>query len=316
MDTRTLLDWTTQGALPPQHLEQALQLAKARPDQTQTRFFLDRLLLISSVLCACSAVIFFFAYNWDAMSRLHKFTLAQVVLVLPLLALLRYPLQHWLAQSAMFASSLLLGAWLALIGQTYQTGADTYELFLLWAVLLIPWAWLARSLAIASLIVLLMNLSAVLAFATYAQLSIDLRYELLFGMNLLFWLPLAKISWSTSNKFWLFANASLVGWLLVLATIWSLNGIHQLYGWDKPSHWLGTLVWLGWMSSLFIVYAKFSFQRQILTLWLTCLPLWLMGLMFKIIPNQDYFLWFLLQGGLVMAIAIGGFHWLKPREAA
>src|SRR5690554_4286161 len=128
MDTRTLQGWVAAGALPPQHLEQVLELAAARPDRMRTLRFLDRLLLIAAVLCACSAVVFFFAYNWDAMGRLHKLAQAQVVLALPLLMLLKYPLQHWLAQSALFASSLLLGAWLALIGQTYQTGADASDL--------------------------------------------------------------------------------------------------------------------------------------------------------------------------------------------
>jgi uncharacterized membrane protein len=46
--------------------------------------------------------------------------------------------------AALLAASLAIGALLALIGQTYQTGADTYELFTVWAVLILPWVLLAR----------------------------------------------------------------------------------------------------------------------------------------------------------------------------
>jgi uncharacterized membrane-anchored protein/uncharacterized membrane protein len=42
-------------------------------------------------------------------------------------------------------AGVLLGALLALVGQTYQTGADTWELFGWWALLLLPWALAARS---------------------------------------------------------------------------------------------------------------------------------------------------------------------------
>ena len=39
---------------------------------------------------------------------------------------------------------LLTGALLALTGQVYQTGADTYELFGWWAVLILPWVLVGR----------------------------------------------------------------------------------------------------------------------------------------------------------------------------
>ena len=39
------------------------------------------------------------------------------------------------------------GAVLALVGQTYQTGADVWELFAAWAALMLPFAWLSRSTA-------------------------------------------------------------------------------------------------------------------------------------------------------------------------
>lgn len=77
MSSRTLLQWVAAGVLPAEGLGQALELTDARPTAQLSLRLLDRLLLIAAVLCACSGVVFFFAYNWDAMTRLHKFALAE-----------------------------------------------------------------------------------------------------------------------------------------------------------------------------------------------------------------------------------------------
>ena len=42
-------------------------------------------------------------------------------------------------KAALLAASLFVGALLALIGQIYQTGADTFEMFAAWAALILPW---------------------------------------------------------------------------------------------------------------------------------------------------------------------------------
>jgi len=55
---------------------------------------------------------------------------------------------------------MLTGALLALFGQTYQTGADVYELFLGWALLTLPWVAACRFSPCWGLWLLLTNLSA------------------------------------------------------------------------------------------------------------------------------------------------------------
>lgn len=313
MDSRTLLNWVAAGVLSPQHLEQALEVAQTRPDRARTLVFLDRLLLIGALLSACSGVIFFFAYNWDALSRLQRFALAQVLLALPLLVLLRYPLQHWIAQSGVFASALLLGALLALVGQTYQTGADAFELFLLWGLLLVPWAVLGRNLAVAGLIMLLLNVALVLACQTFTQLSPDLRFALLLGMNLLFWLPLARLAWQDGRPLWHLANTLLVLVLLVIATGWALLAVFDSGVRTHP--WLGHLVWLLLLALLLVLYAWRSFQRPLLVLLLLAL---LVRLSFWVISrgaDASVFVAFFLQGVLVLLVALGGYAWLKPKGA-
>lgn len=158
-----ILDWVASGHLDAQKIEQALTVTDSVPSASANLRFLSHVVLAFAVLLLCSGVIFFFAYNWDDLSRYGKFAIAEGALILSLLPLLRVNLQQPVGQAALFAASLLVGALLALLGQTYQSGADTYQLFLLWAVLITPWVLLARIPALWLLLLALLNLSLLLA---------------------------------------------------------------------------------------------------------------------------------------------------------
>lgn len=158
-----ILDWTASGHLQADKLEQALMVTNSMPSAAENLRFLSRVVLAFAVLLLCSGVIFFFAYNWDDLSRYSKFAIAQGALLVSLLPLVRVNLQQPAGQAAMFAASVLVGALLALVGQTYQSGADPYQLFLVWALLISPWVVLARMPALWLLLLILLNVSMVLA---------------------------------------------------------------------------------------------------------------------------------------------------------
>lgn len=308
MSTQTLRRWVTEGRLQPEQLPQALQVTGIAPDAERTRWFLDRLLLIAAMLCACSAVIFFFAYNWDAMGRLHKFVLAQWLLVLSCLPMLRYPLRHWLSQTSLFAAALLLGAWLALIGQTYQTGADPYELFLVWGLLLLPWLLLARSRALAVLVVVLFNLAALLALSTFGHWHVDAQFGLLVALNLLFWALAGWQEWHGHSRFWKIANAAMLCWLLMIVTAWAAL---SLLDWaEKFTGWTANLVWLALLLVALVLYGWLRPQRALQLLCVLSATAWLMVLGGRLLPGT--WLFFLGQGGFVLVVTLAVYHWLKP----
>ncbi|MDH0865660.1 DUF2157 domain-containing protein [Mitsuaria sp. GD03876] len=87
-------------------------------------------------------LILWVAANWDDFGRALRFGLLEAVLAVALVAAAL--LAAWRAPLAL-AGFLTLGGLLAYFGQTYQTGADTYQLFALWAALGLPVAWAARS---------------------------------------------------------------------------------------------------------------------------------------------------------------------------
>lgn len=131
------------------------------------RKFLAKSTLWLGVLLLGSAAVCWVAANWPDMTKMQRFGGAQVFLAVCALAAawlgLRLRATPGVRRSipgALLAlAGLLLGALLALLGQTYQTGADTWELFGWWAALLLPWALAASSQAVWLLWVLVLNLA-------------------------------------------------------------------------------------------------------------------------------------------------------------
>jgi uncharacterized membrane protein len=88
---------------------------------------------------------FFFAYNWDGLEPLAKFAIVQAALVLCLIGALAAGLDRRPGQALLIGASALTGILLAVTGQVYQTGADAYELFATWALLMSPWVLISAS---------------------------------------------------------------------------------------------------------------------------------------------------------------------------
>lgn len=134
------------------------------------RQFLARSTLWLGVLLLGSAAICWVAANWQDMTKVQRFAGTQGLLSITALAAAWLGLRlrgtpgvrRSIPGALLALAGLLLGALLALLGQTYQTGADTWELFAWWAALLLPWALAASSQAVWLLWVLVLNVAAAL----------------------------------------------------------------------------------------------------------------------------------------------------------
>ena len=131
------------GVLPAQALEQALALAVASPPRPWWGRFVSTTLLGMGSLLVLSGVISFFAFNWAALHRYGKFGLLMAAIAAAAIAAWRLS-ERPAGQFALLFAAVLPGPLLAVYGQAYQTGADPYELFLGWGVLILPWVVLAR----------------------------------------------------------------------------------------------------------------------------------------------------------------------------
>lgn len=137
-------------------VEALLELAEARPSRAEGLRFLGTCLRIAGVLSLAAGLVFFVAANWSRFAVFGRFALVELVLVAcGVLAFVRPP-PSTLGRGAAFLAFIATGALLALFGQTYQTGADIYELFLTWALLGLPLAIAAQwSVATAAWVVVL-----------------------------------------------------------------------------------------------------------------------------------------------------------------
>lgn len=87
-------------------------------------------------------LIFWIAANWETLGRFGRFAVLQGAIVVMGVAALARP--AWRAPLALVVL-LATGALFAYFGQTYQTGADPWQLFALWAALTLPLALALRS---------------------------------------------------------------------------------------------------------------------------------------------------------------------------
>ena len=158
--------WTAQQKLPPQQLNQALKLANVTPTPQHWFSFLDKLLLANGGGLLLIGVMFFFAFNWQEITRFHKFALIEC-LVIASLAGYAYYFHKASAKFFVLAASVFVGVLLAFYGQTYQTGADTWQLFFMWALLITPWAMLSQLASLWLLWLLLVNLSLFLYYSVF-----------------------------------------------------------------------------------------------------------------------------------------------------
>jgi len=130
------------GLVPARHYLSAIDAV--RDEAFWARWGLHALLALGAGQFL-AGLIFFFAYNWNELSSITKFAIVESALAIALAGALLVGLNRGFGQVLLIAASVLTGVLLAVIGQIYQTGADAYELFVAWAVLILPWAVVSRS---------------------------------------------------------------------------------------------------------------------------------------------------------------------------
>jgi hypothetical protein len=125
-------------SLDVQRTQAMLDLAAARPSRAEGLRFLALCLRIAGVLSLAAGLVFFVAANWSRLSVFGRFALIEGVLLACVVIAFLKPPPSFVGRGAVFLAFIATGALLALFGQTYQTGADVYELFLGWALLGLP----------------------------------------------------------------------------------------------------------------------------------------------------------------------------------
>lgn len=244
---QTLLDWVRRGSLAPERLPAALALLDLPPSAQRWQWLFDRLLLWLGSLCLGAGLVFFVAFNWQELGRLSRLALLELPLLAMLVLLWKRPMTGGARQALLLAVALNIGALLALVGQTYQTGADPWQLFATWALLLTPLAALGTSPLLWTLCWLLGQLALVLYwrlglfdfFFAFDEEALGWSLSL---FNLALWGALipAPARWGLMPS-WLAGLAAGLG--ITLLTLLAL--------FDAASPWVWPL-WLGWLAAAYL----------------------------------------------------------------
>ncbi len=163
-DYSTLLELARRLKLAPAAWRRTLAIAGLTPTPAGWQHHIDHFLLALGSLLILAGVAAFFAWNWAELGRLAKFGLIEGGLLITALLAWRFGFDSPGGRVALLATGFLIGVLLALFGQTYQTGADPYGLFLTWAALTLPLALIGRQAGLWILFQLLLNLTLILYY--------------------------------------------------------------------------------------------------------------------------------------------------------
>jgi uncharacterized membrane protein len=164
LNQRSLLEMAQHLKLTEPAYQRAMILAGLTPSRNDWLLYIDRFLLALGALLVVTGIAAFFAWNWSELGRFTKFALIQTGMVSAVILTWRFSLDSLIGRTGLLAAAFLTGIILALFGQTYQTGADPYSLFLTWALLILPWVLIGRQVGLWILLQLLLNLTLVLYY--------------------------------------------------------------------------------------------------------------------------------------------------------
>lgn len=144
---RTIEQLLKRGILPITNADAAATHLAVYPSKRSWLFFFDKALLIIGIVALVLSLVFFVAFNWQHMGKMGKFALVEAGLVVSMVLYVALSFRRRLRlirQLLLLIASVITGSLLALFGQVYQTGVDTWQLFFGWAVLITPWVVIAR----------------------------------------------------------------------------------------------------------------------------------------------------------------------------
>ena len=143
MDLRlALYALTAQHALDATRSQKLIDIAGLNREPARLAYWLPRGVAVLGAALGGFGVILWIAANWDTLGRFGRFGLLQTLFLVMCVGAMFKPS----ARTPLGLLALLtIGGLFAYFGQTYQTGADPWQLFAVWAVLALPLALSVRS---------------------------------------------------------------------------------------------------------------------------------------------------------------------------
>ena len=129
-------------ALDAQQTRQLQEVAGFQREPARLAYWLPRGVAVLGAALLGMGLICWVAANWEDFGRMGRFALLQGMFAAACVGAFAVPKAR---VPLLLLALLAIGGLFAYFGQTYQTGADPWQLFALWAVLALPLCFVARS---------------------------------------------------------------------------------------------------------------------------------------------------------------------------
>ena len=106
--------------------------------------WVSRLLLIVGAVLILSGIVYLFAFNWAKVTPAVKLYSIQFGIISCLIGACCYSLRCLSGRALLLSASVLVGVFMAVFGQIYQTGADAWQLFMMWSLLTFGWTLMSN----------------------------------------------------------------------------------------------------------------------------------------------------------------------------
>jgi len=242
-----------------QLLEEAFEDSKIHPDKEKWSFYLEKFTLSLGIAFLLFGLMFFLAYNWTDLHKFAKLGIVQgVLLILGAFLFFRKKLD-FTAQLLLTGVVFMIGISFAVFGQIYQTGADAYDLFLVWTLAAIPFTVISRFPALWLIFLILANITLhfwqeqVLGYTQWD--SAILGFFLLNLIATVVWeLGILKLKWSYTSRWFPRAAILVAGfYLTLLICIGVSRGSYTENRWYYP---VAYMVGLVFYPSVVYIYLK------------------------------------------------------------
>ncbi len=269
--------------------------------------YASRLLLLVGSALVLAAVIFFFAYNWDGLGRWQKMGILQVSVILSLAAGQYVGFGRLVGQLFLFAASILIGVSLAVFGQIYQTGADAFGFFAMWALFIVPWMVASAFAPLWVLGVILINLAIWFFWGQVGQFHDQFHYVYVCAaLTVINGGALFARETLYASRPWLRGPWLRPLFLLGTTVPLTLPAYAMAVGFNSHSLLtIGTLLWLGTLGKAFIFFCFQHFDATCLSLILANAAIFLLLLFGRLLGNASIFDggWFLIMTAATIGMA-------------
>lgn len=203
--------------------------------------FLRLFLVSAGAGFTLAGIIFFFAYNWASLHKFAKLGIIEGLLIAVILTACFAKISILLRNILLTGAAILVGVLMAVFGQVYQTGANAYDFFLGWTLLITVWVLVSGFEPMWLLWIILINTTTILYYqqvvSRWDTSQLNLVLFLINGVTLLAAETIPRLRPKMTIPIW-FSYTIATG-VAVVATLGISQGISESY-----NHWLLPLILL------------------------------------------------------------------------